>query len=500
MRVDELANQLGVVAFAGASQAEVVDVTHDSRLAGPGIAFVAIRGAQADGNRFVPQAVDAGAVCVVSEAAAPADCSIPWMRVSDARAALARAAAAVHGWPSSRLKLVGITGTNGKTTSTYLVDSIIRRAEGTSAMISTIRYGIDGTSGESQHTTPEASDIQRLLAQAVAAGCRSAVIEVSSHAIELKRANDLSFAVAVFTNLTQDHLDFHRTMEAYFDAKKKLFDGRLGEPPNSSCINIDDDFGRKLTGLAGGKVITYGLSRGADVTTEGFKLGAGRLEFKAKTGAGDIEIASKLTGRPHVYNILGAISAGLALGFEKDQIAEGVADCPNVPGRFEQVAEAEMLGFKVIVDYAHTDDALKKVLATARELAGSEGRVITVFGCGGDRDRAKRPLMGQAAGALSDFAIATSDNPRTEDPGAIIDDIEPGLKKTGRPYHRITDRKEAIFEGINRAEPGDIVVIAGKGHETYQVIGTVRQHFDDREVARQAIAGRAHSIEDGSFK
>jgi UDP-N-acetylmuramoyl-L-alanyl-D-glutamate--2,6-diaminopimelate ligase len=500
LKLDELAKQLGVTKLMGPTVGEVIDVTHDSRQVKPGTAFVAISGAQTDGNRFVSQAIEAGAVCVISEQPTVENSSIPWITISDARAALARASALVHGSPSRRLRLVAVTGTNGKTTTTYLVDSIIREAEGTSAMISTIRYGIGGHKDESHHTTPEASDIQRVLSQAVESGCKSAVVEISSHAIELKRANDLSFAAAVFTNLTRDHLDFHKTMEAYFDAKKKLFDGRLGAAPKVSCINIDDDFGRKLVGSAGGRVITYGLSAGADVKTEGFKLGDRGLEFTAKTPSGDIEISSSLTGRPHVYNILAAVSAGLALEFDKSKIAEGIAECESVPGRFELVASAAAagMGFKVVVDYAHTDDALKKVLQTAREVIGQQGRVITVFGCGGGRDRTKRPLMGEAAGALSDLAIVTSDNPRTEDPDAIIDDIEPGLRNTGRQYVRIADRRHAIFRAIREAAKGDIVVIAGKGHETYQVIGNTRHHFDDREVAGEALLEGTRSAEAGA--
>ena len=496
MRLDVLASEIGASGALSPgfpAAIDVTDVTHDSRQVRPGVAFVAISGAQTDGNRFVSQAVDAGAACVISERPAPSELSTAWITVPDARAALAHAAALVHGNPSRRLKLVGITGTNGKTTTTYLVDSIIRQAEGESAMISTIRYRIGARSEESIHTTPEASDIQRMLAEAVDSRCKSAVIEVSSHAIELKRANDLSFAVAIFTNLTRDHLDFHKTMDAYFDAKKKLFDGRLGAAPLVSCTNIDDDFGRKLVGLAAKRVTTYGLSPAADVNTDKFELRAAGLEFTARSPAGPIQIASSLTGRPHVYNILAAISAGLALGFDKDRIAEGIARCDSVPGRFEQVNGAAGLGFRVVVDYAHTDDALRKVLQTAREAAGETGRVIVVFGCGGDRDRTKRPLMGEAASALADVAIATTDNPRNEDPEAIIDDIEPGLKRTGRPYRRITDRRQAIFQAIHEASQGDVVVIAGKGHETYQVIGGVRSHFDDREVAREALTERVHA-------
>jgi UDP-N-acetylmuramyl-tripeptide synthetase len=422
-----------------------------------------------------------------SNAAAPA-----WIKVEDARAALAQAAAAVHNHPSRRLKLVGITGTNGKTTTAHLIDSIIRASEGTSAMFGTITHRVGNSAEAARHTTPEAADIQRMLAQAVEAGCRSAVMEVSSHAIELRRAHALSFAAAVFTNLTRDHLDYHKTMESYFAAKRKLFDGSLGSEPAASIINIDDEYGRKLTRAAKGRVITYGFSEHADVSADNFNLNSRGLSFVAHSPAGEIEISSTLAGRPHVYNILASIASGLALGAAPAEIASGVAACRSVAGRFERVAAdgIEEPDFTVIVDYAHTDDALKNVLETAREVAGARGRVIVVFGCGGDRDRTKRAPMGEIAASLSDVAIVTSDNPRSESPEAIIAGIEEGLRKTARPYLKLPDRREAIFRAIEEAREGDIVVLAGKGHETYQILGDRTIHFDDREVAREAIRER----------
>jgi UDP-N-acetylmuramyl-tripeptide synthetase len=374
-----------------------------------------------------------------------------------------------------------------------LIDSIIRTVEGVSTMFGTINYRIGNESSVAHHTTPEGADIQRMLARALDTGCRSAVLEVSSHAIDLHRADALKFAVVVFTNLTRDHLDYHETMESYFAVKEKLFTGALGSEPGVSIVNIDDEYGRRLMESArGAKPISYGLDPKADVFTTDFELDASGLKFDAVTPAGRIGIASRLVGRPHVYNILAAVASGLALGFEPGEIARGINDCPTVPGRFERVTTTEtpQPPFAVIVDYAHSDDALKNVLQTAREVAGAGKRVVTVFGCGGDRDRTKRAPMGEIAASLSDVTIVTSDNPRSEDPEAIISEIEVGLKRAGRPYRKLVDRREAIFQAINEASEGDVVLIAGKGHETYQIIGARTIHFDDREVAREALQKR----------
>ncbi len=473
---------------AGNLDAQICDVTHDSRASREGSVFVAIRGEKFDAHQFIPQVIEKGAVAIISEHPSGQFSAPAWIEVADARRALALAAAAVHHHPSRRLKLVGVTGTNGKTTTAHLIDSVIRAREAISAMMGTISYRIGDQIVTASHTTPESADIQRLLARALDAGCRSAVMEVSSHAIELHRADGLELAAAVFTNLTRDHLDYHKTMESYFEAKKRLFDGSLGCAPRVSVINIDDEYGRRLVGEIEGEKITYGLSEQADVRTSEFNQTARGLVFTATTPAGRIEIVAQLVGRPHVYNTLAAVAAGLALGFGLEAIARGIADCAGVAGRFEQVRVDTDPGFLVVVDYAHTDDALSNVLQTAREVAGA-GRVITVFGCGGDRDKTKRAPMGEIAATLSDVAIVTSDNPRTEDPEAIIRDIEAGLKKTGRDYIHLTDRREAIFRAIQEARRGDIVVIAGKGHETYQIIGAETIHFDDREVAREAMTG-----------
>jgi UDP-N-acetylmuramoyl-L-alanyl-D-glutamate--2,6-diaminopimelate ligase len=508
LRLADLANEINAIATTGRLDLEPRDVTHDSRACEPGTVFVAIPGQKTDAHEFIAQAVGRGAIAVISEravesngadtdsvdtGAAAASVSPAWIQVGDARAALARAAAAVHGHPSRRLKLVGVTGTNGKTTTAHLIDAIIRASEGTSAMFGTISHRIGNQATTARHTTPEAADIQRMLAGALAENCRSAVMEVSSHAIELRRADALKFAVAVFTNLTRDHLDYHKTMESYFAAKEKLFNGGIGGGPGASVINVDDEYGRRLLETAKGRIITYGFGDSADVRTDDFSLTARGLAFTAGTPAGAVEIKSSLVGRFHVYNALAAIAAGLALGASLEDIARGISACRTVAGRFEQVAldDSREPPFTVIVDYAHTDDALKNVLQTAREVAGDRGRVITVFGCGGDRDKTKRAPMGEIAAGLSDIAIVTSDNPRSEDPMAIIEDIEVGLKRAERRYVKLPDRRDAIFRAIGEAGAGDVVLIAGKGHETYQIIGDRTIHFDDHEVAREAMMARA---------
>jgi UDP-N-acetylmuramoyl-L-alanyl-D-glutamate--2,6-diaminopimelate ligase len=464
----------------------VLDVTHDSRRVEPGTLFVAITGLHHDGNTYVDAATAAGAVGVVSEQPRPESFTGAWLRVQDARRALPRAAATVFGRPSEWLRLVGITGTNGKTTTTYLLDRIIREAEGTSAMLGTVKYRVGNREIKAERTTPEAADVQRILRRAVDAGCYSAVMEASSHAIELGRVDGLRFEVAVFTNLTRDHLDYHGTMEAYFAAKRKLFEGSVGPRPRWAVVNIDDEYGRRLREEFDGPVIGYGLGRAADVRAESFDLSLDGIRLVASTPIGRLELESPLVGRPYVYNTLAAVSAALVLGFSLGEIQRALEGCMGAPGRFERVPNSG--GFAVVVDYAHTDDALEKVLETAREV--SRGRVVTLFGCGGDRDRTKRAPMGEAAGRGSDFVVLTSDNPRGEDPSRILTDAEEGLARTSCRYEVISDRRQAIFRAIDEARPGDVVVLAGKGHEDYQILADRTIHFDDREVAHEALEAR----------
>jgi UDP-N-acetylmuramoyl-L-alanyl-D-glutamate--2,6-diaminopimelate ligase len=463
-----------------------LDVTHDSRRVAPGSLFVAITGLRHDGNAFVEAVAKAGAAGVISERPRPDNFAGAWLRVPDARRALARAAAVIFERPSEWLRLVGITGTNGKTTTTYLLDRIVREAEGTSAMIGTVTYRIGDRAHKADRTTPEAADLQRMLRQAVDAGCCTAVMEVSSHAIELGRVDGLRFEVAAFTNLSRDHLDYHGTMEAYFAAKRRLFEGAVGPRPRWAIINVDDEYGKRLAEEFDGPTLRFGLDRAADVRAERFELTPDGLHLDVATPIGALEIRSPLVGRPYVYNTLTAVSAALALGFPLDVLARALEDCNGAPGRFERIANTG--GIAVVVDYAHSDDALRKVVATAREV--TRGRVITLFGCGGDRDRTKRAPMGEAAGAGSDLTILTSDNPRSEDPLAIIADAEVGLARSGCTYEIIPDRRDAIFRAVDEARPGDVVIIAGKGHEDYQILADRTIHFDDREVAREALEAR----------
>ena len=472
----------------------VTDIAYDSRQVKPGAIFVALRGVHADGARFVPQAVSNGAVAVVAETAAPAGLTVPWVQVPSARAALAELAAAFYGNPSEELALVGITGTNGKTTTSYVLASIFEAAGIKCGRIGTIGYWVGGRELDAARTTPEAPELQRMLRDMVGDGCGACVMEVSSHALALRRADSLRFAAGIFTNLTRDHLDFHGDMEAYFSAKRRLFeilpDGAVG------VINADDRRGADLVAAAR-RPVTYAIDAAADVRPGPLTFSLDGLSFEVRTPRGTFHVRSPLVGRPNAYNILAASAAAMALDVPFSAIEVGVSHLEHVPGRFQVVSDAGD-DVRVIVDYAHTDDALKNLLETARPLA--TGRLVTVFGCGGDRDRTKRPLMGAVAARLSDLVIVTSDNPRSEDPERIIDEIRRGIVmpadrmvskgQKGTPSLAITDRREAIEKAVRDARPGDLLLIAGKGHEKYQVIGDRTQPFDDVEVARAALARR----------
>jgi len=479
-------------ALTGDGAGLVSDVTHDSRQARQGVLFVAIKGHTMDGHRFVADVMRRGAEGIISEYDPPSDFAGAWLKIKDAREALAKAAAVINGNPSHELDLVGVTGTNGKTTTTYLCFALAEAAGRKPAMLTTVEYRIGDKGVPAVRTTPEASDTNRFLRTAVDDGCTMAVMETSSQAIDLHRCDWLRFKVAVFTNLTRDHLDYHHTMENYFDAKKRLFDGRLGEKPSSSVINIDDEWGVKLAAElkdGGQRVVTFSVEGGAgskssDLTAENVNVSLIRgTSFSLKTPKGDREINSPLVGRPHVYNMLSATATALELGYDLDSIVEGLSKCVGAPGRFERVPHAG--DFAIVVDYAHTDDALLNTLKTARDL--TSGRIITVFGCGGDRDKTKRVPMGRVAGENSDLVFITSDNPRTEDPLKIISEIEVGVAETGTEYSAVSDRREAIRRAIVAAGPSDVVIIAGKGHETYQIIGNDKFHFDDREIALDVI-------------
>ncbi|MBK9708561.1 MAG: UDP-N-acetylmuramoyl-L-alanyl-D-glutamate--2,6-diaminopimelate ligase [Acidobacteria bacterium] len=503
VKVRDIAIVVGAKAVSGNQERAVYPsisiVTNNSRRVQPGGIFVAIQGAQLDGNDFVNDATKRGAEIIISERPRPADLSQPqlknvtWIEVEDARKALALAAAVVHGSPSQKLRLAGVTGTNGKTTTAHLVESIFNAAGVKSAIMGTIGYRIGDELVNADYTTPESPEIQDFLRRAVDSGVTHAVMEVSSIALDLHRADELEFASAAFTNLTPDHLDFHKTMDAYYAAKCKLFDGSLGRHPRHSIINLDDPRGEDLKALCKGDVLTYALDADADITTSAREFGLDGLKFTARTPFGYVEIDSAMVGRPHAYNTLCAIGIGLGLGFDRDVIAEGINRCAGVPGRFERVSTAAD-DITVVVDYAHTPDAITNVLGTIRAAQKSQkdksGRIITVMGCGGDRDRTKRPMMGEEAAKLSDLVFATSDNPRSEDPLLILNDIRVGLNRFSTPFELIVDRGEAIFKAVTQAKPGDVVMIAGKGHETYQILPTGKIHFDDREVSREALEER----------
>jgi UDP-N-acetylmuramoyl-L-alanyl-D-glutamate--2,6-diaminopimelate ligase len=479
--------------LSGPTDTKISNVTHDSRQAREGALFAAIQGLTVDGHRFVDDVMRRGAAGVISEMECPEGFAGAWLRVSNARESLAKAASIIYGNPSHDLKLVGITGTNGKTTTTYLCFALAEAAGEKAAMLTTVEYRIGDRSEPAVRTTPEASDTNRFLRDALNEDCSTAVMEASSQAIDLHRCDWLRFDVAIFTNLTRDHLDYHLTMENYFDAKRKLFDGRLGSRPSASIVNIDDEWGRKLTdGLRaeGAWVTTCSQIGNADLTAENVEVSLlTGTSFLLKTPVGERRVVSPLVGRPHVYNMLSATGAALALGYGLDEIVSGLGTCVGAPGRFERVPHAGT--FAIVVDYAHSDDALLNTLKTARDL--TKGRIITVFGCGGDRDKTKRAPMGDVAGRHSDLVIITSDNPRTEDPLEIIEEIEEGTKSTSTPYLVVPDRREAIFAAVSKAKPDDVVLICGKGHETYQIVGSEKYHFDDREVARDALARLAES-------
>jgi UDP-N-acetylmuramoyl-L-alanyl-D-glutamate--2,6-diaminopimelate ligase len=483
-------NGVAVDVSSPAAGSSVTAIAYDSRQVSAGAVFVALRGQKADGLAFARAAIARGAIAVVADAPAPADTRVPWIQVADARLALAALSASYFGRPSQKLQLVGITGTNGKTTTSYVVQSIFESAGIRSGRIGTVGYRVGNREFEAARTTPEAPELHRMLRDMVAQGCGACVMEVSSHALALRRADHLRFRAAVFTNLTRDHLDFHRDMEDYFAAKRRLSELLPGD--GVGIVNLDDPRGREF-GAVAARTITYAIDAAADVRPGPLSFTLDGLAFDVQTPRGTLKIKSPLVGRPNAYNILAAVATGLALDIPSEAIEQGVAALAHVPGRFQVVSDP-IDDVRVVVDYAHTDDALKNLLETARPLAG--GRVITLFGCGGDRDRTKRPLMGAVAARLSDLVILTSDNPRSENPDQIIDEIKRGIvipadrNARSTPHLAIADRRQAIDRAVQEAHAGDLVLIAGKGHEKYQEIGDKVLPFDDVEVARAALGRR----------
>ena len=464
---------------------EVTGIAYDSRKVQPGGVFFAFPGAKVDGRVFAAQAIAKGAVAVVSELAAPDGFTGPWIQVRHGRKALATAAGNFYGHPDRRLHIVGITGTNGKTTTSYIVDSIFRRAGFTTALIGTIEYRLAGRIMPAMNTTPESLDLLRLFVELEHAGGTHVTMETSSHALALGRAYGIRFETAVFTNLTRDHLDFHPSMEEYFAAKQKLFAPEGAEPPRYAVVNHDDSYGRTLKSKPETEVFWYGLEDGAAARAQRIASSFEGVRFEVQFAGRTDPLESPLVGQINVYNILAAWCTAFANGIEPEVIARGIRECSAVPGRFERVQMGQP--FLVVVDYAHTDDALRNTIAVARRL--TDKRVITLFGCGGDRDRTKRPLMGKAAAEGSDLVVLTSDNPRSEDPLAIMNDAMVGIRRLDTPHIAEVDREKAIRRAIEAAGPGDVVILAGKGHETYQTLKDKTIPFDDREVARAVLRG-----------
>lgn len=470
---------------------EISGLDYDSRRVQPGFLFFAFPGAKVDGRLFAAAAIKAGAVAVASELEAPPDFDGLWIEVAHGRKALARAARNFYRAPDERLGITGITGTNGKTTIGFLVDAILRAAGRTTALIGTVEYRLAGRKMGAVNTTPESLDLYRIFHDLEEAGGTHVTMEVSSHALALGRVSGIRFHTALFTNLTRDHLDFHQTMENYFEAKQLLFMPEDSQPPEFAGINHDDEWGRRIRLGSKTRRLWYGCEPGADLRATGLKSDFSGLRFRVDYEGRPVSIQSPLVGRINVYNILAACSAAISYGIDFETIQRGLDEMRAVPGRFERVEEGQP--FLVVVDYAHTDDALRNIISVARGL--SPKRVITLFGCGGDRDRTKRPLMGMAAAELSDYVVLTSDNPRSEDPLSIINDALVGLRRFDTPHAVEPDRETAIRIALGEARPGDIVILAGKGHETYQVLQDRTIHFDDRETARAVLREMGYSKE-----
>jgi len=499
----ELLEKVDVLEVHGTRAREIEGICYDSRRCEADFLFVAVAGLKSDGHLFVPEAVRRGAKAVVYEKEIARHASYTSIRVRDSRRALGVLGKNFFGNPSGALGLVGVTGTNGKTTVTYLLESILREAGHEPGVIGTVNYRWGTTVLAASHTTPESFELQRLLAGIREAGVTHVVMEVSSHALELRRVEDCEFDLGIFMNLTRDHLDFHGTMEDYYASKKRFFSDLLSGEKNGRrqgrIINIDDPWGRRLAEELGAKgLTTFGIDSIAFVQAKEAELSLGEIRAEIETPAGAFPLRAPLSGRFNLYNILAATAAAFHLGIPLSAIQRGIECAKPVPGRLEKISESGEPA--VFVDYAHSEDALKRVLQNLARFR--QGRIITVFGCGGDRDRGKRPLMGRAAAEESDLVIVTSDNPRTEDPLAIIGAIEGGIdtsvmKKISpgeiraagaeKTYTVVADRREAIGLAIGLASPEDIVLIAGKGHEDYQIIGTKTFPFDDRTVGREAL-------------
>ena len=490
MRLDAM---LGGLAVEPVPPVEVTGLQYDSRKLRRGEAFFAFPGERVDGHSFVPHALEAGASAVVSERPAPEGLRFRWAQVKHGRRALARASLHFYDRPDRDLALTAVTGTNGKTTTVHMVDSLLQSAGKTTALLGTIKHRVGKRSETAINTTPESLDIVRLLARLREIGGTHATMEASSHALALERIRGMEFHTAVFTNLTPEHLDFHGDMARYAAAKRRLFEGAGAEPPRFAVVNADDPTGRSFLGLGESTPVTYGRKGGADVRARNVVSDSRGLRFDAETPAGRIRVDTPLVGDFNVENLLAAIATVQCHGLAAGEIDEGMRNVRAIPGRFETVDSGQP--FLAVVDYAHTEDALRRLIEAARAIANRNrqpGRVLTLFGCGGDRDRSKRAPMGRVAGQFSDFAILTSDNPRSEDPLRIIDDVRAGLRDGGASWAAEPDRAAAINAVLREARAGDVVLIAGKGHETKQMLAGGTVEFDDRKVARTALGAMGY--------
>lgn len=488
MKLKDVLAGVPLLDFNGNEAEDIQGIAYSSKDVQSGFMFTALKGMNTDGLEFIEEALLHGAVAVLSDRAKPENFTQTWIQVSDTREALALSSANFYSHPSQKMKIIGITGTKGKTTITYILEEILKKSRFIPGVIGTISYRGPQMTVPAERTTPEAPDIQRILCEMLDHGATHCIMEVSSHALDLKRVMGIGFDIVVFANLSGDHLDYHQTMDKYFEAKKRLF--FLNHKNRMAVVNGDDTWGKKLLSQLSTGATTYGLEPGAMVRGENFALNEEGIEASVKYPRGQISFSSPLLGKPNLYNILASVAVALTLNLPLSAIKEGIASLKGVPGRFEPIENS--LGFHIFVDYAHTDDALKNLLETVREL--NPKRIILVFGAGGDRDKTKRPRMGEAAGTLSDWTIITSDNPRSEEPMAIISDIEKGIQKTGtHNYQIIPDRREAIKQALSLGEKGDYILVAGKGHEDYQIIKDKIIHFDDAEVIREILQAKGEN-------
>ncbi|OGD26833.1 MAG: UDP-N-acetylmuramoyl-L-alanyl-D-glutamate--2,6-diaminopimelate ligase [Candidatus Aminicenantes bacterium RBG_19FT_COMBO_59_29] len=482
MKLRELFQDISGIHFNGNGSTDILGVAYSSKQVRPGFLFAAIRGGTRDGFEFIEEALRNGAAAVLSDRPRSQSWKSPWVQATDVRAALALASANFYGQPSMRMNVVGITGTKGKTTLTYLLESIFLKAGYQPGVIGTISYRWPNTAQPAPRTTPEAPDLQRMLSEMLAQGVTHCLIEVSSHALDLKRVWGVHFDIAVFTNLSAEHLDYHSSIEDYFEAKKRLF--FLNAKKRTAVVNLDDPWGKRLISELPLTTVSFGIEPAAIVRAEQYRFSETGIKAEVDYPGGQVKICSALMGKHNLYNILGAVATGLALNIPAPTIKDGVSALKNIPGRLERIESA--LGFQVFVDYAHTDQAMRSLLEAIRDLKPQ--RILLVFGAGGDRDKSKRPRMGEVAAALSDLSFITSDNPRSEDPLAIIAEIEKGFSGKGaKNYRVIPDRKEAISQALAMARKGDYVLVAGKGHEDYQIFKDRTIHFDDAEVVRSML-------------